>query len=118
MVGADVTRRPKKGFVPVFETDWCGEHRLDENSIAGWPLNPPPSAAGAAVSIWLHAAAGGLQGLGTSIATADAEKREARGLALREKYLAARQGKQHTFTARTETQLTRDLSIQAGESDR
>lgn len=22
-----------KGFVPVFETDWCGDHRLDENKI-------------------------------------------------------------------------------------
>lgn len=20
-----------KGFVPVFETDWCGDHRLDES---------------------------------------------------------------------------------------
>ena len=22
-----------KGFVPVFTTDWCGDHRLDENKI-------------------------------------------------------------------------------------
>ena len=22
-----------KGFVPVFGTDWCGEHRLDENRV-------------------------------------------------------------------------------------
>jgi hypothetical protein len=22
-----------KGFVPVFEMDWCGDHRLDENKI-------------------------------------------------------------------------------------
>jgi len=22
-----------KGFVPVFGTDWCGDHRLDENKI-------------------------------------------------------------------------------------
>lgn len=22
-----------KGFVPVFEEDWCGDHRLDENKI-------------------------------------------------------------------------------------
>ena len=58
------------------------------------------------MSIWLHAAAGGLQGLGASIATADAEKREARGLALREKYLAARQARQHTFSS-TESELTR-----------
>lgn len=21
------------GFVPVFETDWCGDHRLDETKI-------------------------------------------------------------------------------------
>lgn len=21
------------GFVPVFETDWCGDHRIDENKI-------------------------------------------------------------------------------------
>ena len=21
------------GFVPVFESDWCGDHRLDENKI-------------------------------------------------------------------------------------
>ena len=21
-----------KGFVPTFESDWCGEHRLDENA--------------------------------------------------------------------------------------
>ena len=51
------------------------------------------------MSIWLHAAAGGLQGLGTSIMTADAEKREARGMALREKYLTARQNRQNEFTA-------------------
>ena len=51
------------------------------------------------MSIWLHAVAGGLQGLGSSIATADAEKREARGLALREKYLTARQDKQNKFTS-------------------
>jgi hypothetical protein len=22
-----------RGFVPVFEMDWCGDHRLDENKI-------------------------------------------------------------------------------------
>ena len=22
-----------KGFVPGFESDWCGEHRLDENKL-------------------------------------------------------------------------------------
>ena len=22
-----------KGFVPVFKTDWCGEHRLDEAKV-------------------------------------------------------------------------------------
>jgi hypothetical protein len=22
-----------RGFVPVWETDWCGDHRLDENKI-------------------------------------------------------------------------------------
>ena len=22
-----------KGFTPVFNTDWCGDHRLDENKI-------------------------------------------------------------------------------------
>ena len=22
-----------KGFAPTFETDWCGDHRLDENKI-------------------------------------------------------------------------------------
>ena len=21
------------GFVPVFRTDWCGDHRLDENMV-------------------------------------------------------------------------------------
>ena len=58
------------------------------------------------MSIWLHAAAGGLQGLGTSIMTADAEKRENRGLALREKYLSARQAKQRTYRS-GENELTR-----------
>ena len=66
------------------------------------------------MSLWLHAAAGGLQGLGTSIMTADAEKREARGLALREKYLAARQGREHTFRA-GENALTREH--RAGENE-
>ena len=66
------------------------------------------------MSLWLHAAAGGLQGLGTSIATADAEKRENRGLALREKYLLARQAKQHTFRA-GENELTR--AHRAGENE-
>lgn len=23
----------EKGWVPVFGTDWCGDHRLDENKI-------------------------------------------------------------------------------------
>lgn len=23
-----------KGFVPVYDTDWCGEHRLDENKVS------------------------------------------------------------------------------------
>ena len=58
------------------------------------------------MSIWMHGLAGGLQGLGTSITTADAEKREARGLALREKYLSARQAKQHTFRSE-ENELNR-----------
>lgn len=22
-----------KGFVPVFASDWCGEHRMDENKL-------------------------------------------------------------------------------------
>ena len=71
------------------------------------------------MSLWLHAAAGGLQGLGTSITAADTEKREARGMALREKYLTARQGKEHTFRSveseksRThQTELT-NLQIEA-----
>ena len=66
------------------------------------------------MSIWLHAAAGGLQGLGTSIMTADAEKREARGMALREKYLTARQTKQHRFSAE-ENELAR--AHRAGENE-
>ena len=51
------------------------------------------------MSIWLHALAGGVQGLGQSIATGDAEKREARGVALREKYLMARQKQGQDFSA-------------------
>ena len=66
------------------------------------------------MSIWMHAVAGGLQGLGTSISTADAEKREARGLALREKYLMARQTQQQTFSA-GENELTR--AHRAGENE-
>ena len=23
------------GFIPVFESDWCGDHRLDENKTIG-----------------------------------------------------------------------------------
>ena len=69
------------------------------------------------MSIWLHGLAGGLQGLGTSITTADAEKREARGMALREKYLAARQAKQHTFTSE-QGQLDRDLRSTEGSANR
>lgn len=23
----------EKGWVPVYETDWCGDHRIDENKI-------------------------------------------------------------------------------------
>ena len=65
------------------------------------------------MSLWLHAAAGGLQGLGTSIMAADAEKSEARGLALREKYLAARQGREHKYRT-GEAALTR--THQAGEA--
>ena len=66
------------------------------------------------MSIWLHAAAGGLQGLGTSIMAAEEEKREARGLALREKYLSARQTKQHRFRS-GENELTR--AHRAGENE-
>ena len=69
------------------------------------------------MSLWLHAAAGGLQGLGTSIMTADAEKRENRGLALREKYLTARQTKQNKFTA-LENQKGRDLRSNEGIANR
>ena len=29
-----------KGWVPVFEGDWCLEHRLDENKIGGSRLIP------------------------------------------------------------------------------
>ena len=42
------------------------------------------------MSLWLNAVAGGLQGLGQSISANDAEKREVRGLTLREKYLRER----------------------------
>ena len=68
------------------------------------------------MSIWLHAVAGGLQGLGSSIATADAEKREARGLALREKYLTARQNRQNEFTAgqNTKNRLLRSEEAEKG----
>ena len=45
------------------------------------------------MSIWLNALAGGIQGLGASISAGDQEKREARGLALRESYLSKRQDK-------------------------
>ena len=69
------------------------------------------------MSLWLHAAAGGLQGLGTSIMAADAEKSEARGLALREKYLAARQGSQNQFTA-GENEKNRLLSSTQREAER
>ena len=78
------------------------------------------------MSIWLHGLAGGLQGLGTSIATADAEKREARGLALREKYLSARQTQQQTFLAgegelnranrAEESELTREHQTELSQS--
>ena len=78
------------------------------------------------MSIWLHAAAGGLQGLGTSIMAGDAEKRENRGLALREKYLAKRQLSQNQFTAgendknrilrSAESQAERDLRIELTET--
>ena len=43
------------------------------------------------MSIWLSALAGGVQGLGTSIANREQEERENRGLVLREKYLERRQ---------------------------
>ena len=69
------------------------------------------------MSIWLHGLAGGLQGLGTSISTADAEKREARGMALREKYLMARQSKQHDFTAE-QSALDRDFRSTEGQANR
>ena len=29
-----------KGFVPVYPTDWCGEHRLDEEKLAQGGLVP------------------------------------------------------------------------------
>ena len=29
-----------KGFVPVYPTDWCGEHRLDEEKLAHTILPP------------------------------------------------------------------------------
>ena len=29
-----------KGWVPVFESDWCLEHRLDENKIAPTETKP------------------------------------------------------------------------------
>lgn len=25
----------QNGFVPVFDADWCGDHRLDENKVGG-----------------------------------------------------------------------------------
>ena len=69
------------------------------------------------MSIWLHGLAGGLQGLGTSITAAGAEKREARGLALREKYLSARQTKQNKFTA-GENLADRELRSREGLANR
>ena len=47
------------------------------------------------MSIWLAALAGGVQGLGTSIANREKEDRDNRGLALRERYLERRQSIGH-----------------------
>lgn len=56
------------------------------------------------MSIWLRALGGGLQGLGTSIMQADQEKREARGLALREAYLMKRLDATHAHQAGLQTE--------------
>ena len=71
------------------------------------------------MSIWKYAVAGGLQGLGTSIATAEAERRERRGLALRESYLSGRLDKQlaarKTEADATRTQRAELAGIASGE---
>ena len=74
------------------------------------------------MSIWLHALAGGVTGLGASISANDQEKRAARGLKLRESYISKRQdkliaaqaaGRQETqdFTA-GENELSREASAE------
>lgn len=59
------------------------------------------------MSLWRYAIAGGLQGLGRSISLREEEQREARGMALRERFLLARQRGQQEFVA-GEAALTRD----------
>ena len=51
------------------------------------------------MSVWLHAVGGGLQGLGTSMSIAAEERREMRGLAMREAYLRDRLTAEHKFRA-------------------
>ena len=66
------------------------------------------------MSIWAHAVGGGLRGLGASITLAENEKREARGIALREAYLEKRQGRDQAFRA-SESALQRTHSAATTE---
>ena len=66
------------------------------------------------MSLWKHVVGGGLQGLGASITLAENEKREARGIALREAYLQKRQGRDQAFRA-SESTLQRTHSAATTE---
>ena len=65
------------------------------------------------MSIWLNALAGGIEGLGASISAGDQEKREARGLALRDSYLTKRQ---ETLIAAQTTARHERQDFTAGEN--